>query len=162
MLEKILENFGFDWRLALANLINFLIIVWLLKKFAFKPIRKILDERENKIKKGIEDTEKSAQELQLTKQTSEKTLLNARNEANEIIARANKESEKIIAEGAVVAEQKTKEIINLAKQAVEQEKQKMMAEIKGEVVELVIDVSEKIIKQKTIGNEKELIEKLLE
>ncbi len=162
MLEKILENFGFDWRLALANLINFLIIVWLLKKFAFKPIRKILDERENKIKKGIEDAEKSAQELQLTKQTSEKTLLNARNEANEIIARANKESEKIIAEGAVVAEQKTKEIINLAKQAVEQEKQKMMAEIKGEVVELVIDVSEKIIKQKTIGNEKELIEKLLE
>ena len=161
MLDQILKNFGFDWRLALANLINFLIIVWLLKRYAFKPIKKILTERENKIKKGLEDAEKSATELQLSKQTSEKILLNARNEANEIIARVNKESEQIIAEGSKTADKKTKEIVNRSKQIIEQEKQKMLTEIKNEVVDLVINVSEKIIKQKTEQKEKELIENLL-
>ncbi len=145
----------------MANLINFLIIVWLLKRYAFKPIKKILTERENKIKKGLEDAEKSATELQLSKQTSEKILLNARNEANEIIARVNKESEQIIAEGSKTADKKTKEIVNRSKQIIEQEKQKMLTEIKNEVVDLVINVSEKIIKQKTEQKEKELIENLL-
>ncbi|MBU4369492.1 ATP synthase F0 subunit B, partial [Patescibacteria group bacterium] len=57
-LQRILGNLGFDWRMALANLVNFLIIFFVLKKYAFKPIKEKLEEREKKIKTGLEDAEK--------------------------------------------------------------------------------------------------------
>jgi hypothetical protein len=70
----ILANLGFDWRVALANLVNFLVIILILKYFAFKPIAKIINEREDKIKKGIEDAERAATEFQMAKQVCEKTI----------------------------------------------------------------------------------------
>ena len=51
---EILGKIGFDWQVALASLVNFLIILFVLKKFAFKPIKKLIQERQNKINEGIE------------------------------------------------------------------------------------------------------------
>jgi F0F1-type ATP synthase membrane subunit b/b' len=60
--NEILGKIGFDWQVALANLVNFLIIVFLLKKFAFKPIAKIIQDRQNKINEGLENAKKAAEE----------------------------------------------------------------------------------------------------
>ena len=62
MLE-ILGKIGFDWQVALANLINFFIVFLLLKKFFFKKIKETIRERRNKIEKGLEDAEKAAESL---------------------------------------------------------------------------------------------------
>ena len=88
----ILANLGFDWRVALANLANFLIIVWILKRFAFKPIEKAIKNREDKIRKGVEDAERAATEFQMAKQTCDKTIEEAKYEANKIIASSQGQS----------------------------------------------------------------------
>lgn len=159
----ILANFGFDWRMALANLVNFLVIVWILKRFALKPIEQKIKEREDKISKGLEDAKKSSAEFQMAKQISEKTILEARNEANKIIASAQGDSEKIIAEGKLFQEEQAKKIIVKAEKSIQQEKQKMFQDLRKEVVSLVITVTEKFIKEDlTKEKQEEIIRRLIE
>jgi F-type H+-transporting ATPase subunit b len=159
---QILGNFGFDWRIALANLVNFLIIVWILNYFAFKPINQKIKEREEKVKKGLEDAKKASSELQMAEQNSQETLLKARNEANKIIAQAQNESEKIIADAKLFQEEQTKNIIAKAEKAIQQEKQKMIQDLKKEVVDLVFVVAKKFIKnESTKEKQEEVIKRIL-
>jgi F-type H+-transporting ATPase subunit b len=143
-----LSNIGFDWRMALANLINFLIILVILKKFAFNSIRKTLTERQDKIEKGLEDAQKAATELQMAQSTRDKTLMNARLEADKILTATNEASSRIVAEAKQVCDQKQKEIVIKAKEVIESEKQKMLTEVKGEIVKTVIQATEKMIGKK--------------
>ena len=150
---QILGNLGFDWRIALANLVNFLIILLILKKFAFKPIAQALKKREDKIKQGVEDAQKSSAELQMAKQSYEKSLLAARSEANRIIASAQRETDRMQASCKWQSEEEAKRIIERTDKIIQNEKQKMMQDLKKEVVILVIDATEKLTKQ-NISKEK--------
>ena len=82
---EILSQFGFDGRLFLAQIINFLILVFLFKKFLYKPLLKQINTREEKIRKGINDA-----------QLAETALANAEEKQTEIIKKAGLESEKIL------------------------------------------------------------------
>lgn len=161
-IAQILENFGFDWRIALANLTNFLIIVWILNRFAFKPLAQKVNEREEKIKKGIEDASKASAELQMAEQTSEQAILRARNEANKIIALAQKESEKIISDAKLFQEDQYKQILVKTQKAIDQEKQKMMQDVKKEIMDMVLLVARKFIKDGiTKEKQEEIIKKMI-
>lgn len=159
--NQILGNLGFDWRVALANLVNFLIIFLILKHFALKPVEKIIKERRNKINKGVEDAKKSSAELQMAKQTSEKTILDARNQANKIIAAGRQESEKIIAQGRVLQEEQTKKIMEKADKIILQKKEKMMQELKSETADLVVLTAKKFVKEDITKEKREKIDTLL-
>jgi len=156
---QILSNLGFDWRVALANLVNFLVIVWILKRFAFNPIAKKIEEREEKIKKSIEDSNKASAELQMAKQMSEKTAMEAREQSNTIIAKAQKESERIIAMSKVHQQEQAKQIINEAEKTIKQEKQKMFSDLRGQLAELVVLTAEKFIRGNITEKEKSEITK---
>lgn len=161
-IAQILGNLGFDWRIALANLVNFLLILWILKKFAFKPIEKVLKDREDKIKKGVEDAERASAEFLMAKQTCEKTIVDAKEEANKIIASSTERAEKILADAKTAQEEQTKQIVAKAKTAIQLEKDKMMQDVKKEVIELVISTSEKFIKEDlTKAKQEEFIKKLI-
>ena len=152
-----LNNIGFDWRLAVANLVNFLIILFILKKFAFKSIKKALNERESKINKGVEDAQKAATELQMAQKNRDKTLMNARLEADKILAKATTTSSKIISDAKKASDEKIKDIVVKAKSLIEDEKQKMFAEVKGEVVRTVIQTTEKLIGKKLTEKDDQVI-----
>jgi len=127
---QISANLGFDWRVALANLANFLVIVWILKRFAFKPI--------------------------------EKTVTEARSRANIIIATAQKESEKIISESKTLKEEQAKQIVAEANKMIQQEKQKMLGDLKNELADLVIATTKKFLKEDmTKEKQEEIIKKLI-
>jgi len=159
---QILGNLGFDWRVALANLANFLVIVWILKRFAFKPIEKIIKERKSKIEKGVQDAEKASSELQMAKQTSENTVMESRSQANKIIAEAQKQSEKIISESKITQEEQAKQIMSDTDKSIQQEKQKMMGDLKNELADLVIATTKKFLKEDmTKEKQEEIIKKLI-
>jgi len=159
---QILGNLGFDWRVALANLANFLVIVWVLKRFAFKPIEKIIKERKSKIEKGVEDAERASSELQMAEQTSQKIAMEARSQANRIIAEAQKQSEKIISESRAAQEEQAKQIMADADKSIQQEKQKMLGDLKKELSGLVIDTTRKFLKENmTKEKQEEIIKRLI-
>ena len=85
---EILGNIGFDWRIAFANLVNFLIIFYLLKRYAFGPIGRILDERRRKIEEGLEHAREAETNLMMAKEER------ARDEAAQILNKAALDAEK--------------------------------------------------------------------
>jgi F-type H+-transporting ATPase subunit b len=160
-LLEILGKVGFDWQVALANLFNFLIIFLILRKFAFGPIGKLIKERQEVIDQGLKNAETSSKLLESTKTDYEKVLLDARKEANDIIQEAKKEA-------GVKKDQlmeQTKSEINAmllnGQKSLEIEKIKMLNDTKKEIIGLVLQVSEKVLGQKTDNNYSEKIMKEL-
>jgi len=136
-LQEIITKIGFDWRLALANLFNFLIIFWLLKRYFFGPLAEIVNERRSRIEGGLRDAK-----------AAEDALVAANVEEREIIAVAKKEAEEIINQARMQArlleERAKKKIITLrddelAKAAVDivRDKEELMAIVKESAGELV-------------------------
>ncbi|MFH1890516.1 MAG: F0F1 ATP synthase subunit B [Candidatus Kuenenbacteria bacterium] len=160
---EILGKIGFDWRMGLANLVNFLIIFWLLKKYAFGPIAKKIKERDEKIQKGLEDSERAASEVMMAKENYEKKINEAKREANLIIAKAADQGKELVNKAAENAQDKAEKIISGAETVIQKEKETMIAEIKEETVEIAIQITEKIIKEKLDKASNEtLIKKLIQ
>ena len=128
------EAFSVDFLKLGFQVINFLILLFLLNRFLFKPILARLDDRSAKISKGLEDAEVAARDRELARAEREAAVAEARKEANEMIARANK-----------IAEDTRNEILTSAR--TEAEKDKAMAEIRGQVAELALAAAGKLIRR---------------
>jgi F-type H+-transporting ATPase subunit b len=90
---EILQSLGIDWKILLAQIINFLVILFLLKKFAYKPFLKILRERKKIIRQGIEKSEKAEKMLQTIKVQRDKILTNAQKKAQQLFKQNEKRGE---------------------------------------------------------------------
>ena len=126
----IVKNLGINWKIFLAQLINFGIVFFVLKKFAFSPMQKMLKERKSKIDKGLDDAKRLESELEMARENYKEEIQKAKQEANQIIAEAQRQHNVII--------QKASEESQKAKKEIQERKEEMMAEIKKEAVELSI------------------------
>lgn len=161
-MQEILSNLGFDWQVALVNLLNFFIIFWILKRFAFKPINKILDERKEKIQAGINQAQKTETELLVAQQKADEEIKQARVQANQIILEATKNKESIIAQAQTEAQTEASKIIKKTHTALEQEKESLGKEMSQKTAELVALGVQKILEEEmTPERSKELSLKAL-
>lgn len=126
---QILGKIGFDWQVALANLINFLIVFWILKKYFFKGIKKAITDRQAKIKKGLDDAKRAEADL---------VMANAKYE--EIVAEAKTESKNILSEAGV----KKEEIMASAKSEAVAEADKLKEKARAEIAKMEADDEEKL------------------
>ncbi len=142
-------NSTFIWQI-----VNFLILVFILAKFAYKPILKIMEDRKNKIASDLEAAEKAKESAENMKEEYAAKLSNARQEAQVIIDNARKTAQaahdKIIADTKAEQEQ----VIASAKDAIELEKKKAMDDIRGQVINLSMIAASKIVEQK-LGSEED-------
>lgn len=161
-MESLISIFHIDLKLFLAQLINFAIIFFVLYKFAFKPIAKIMQERTDTIEKSLNDAKEVEQKLAETNVEQTRILNEAKKEALAIVENANQSAEankqKLI--------EKTKEevavIINGEKAKIAQEKEESLKELKQEIAGLVVLAVEKVVKEKMdSGKDKEMIEDII-
>lgn len=133
-MEQFVTQFGIDWKLMVAQLINFAVVFFVLKKFAYKPILKLLDERKQKIEDGLSFAEKAKQELASIEVIKTEEIAKAKTQGleivkasevsagkvrDEIIAGGEVEKQKLIATGkALIAEQKNRMEKGVYEQAV--------------------------------------------
>jgi len=82
---EIFENFGIDWTLTLAQIINFLIIFYILKRYLYRPIFNMLEKRKDAIKEGIKNAEEGKIELERALEKEAKIIKEAQNKAQAII-----------------------------------------------------------------------------
>ncbi len=92
-LGDILSRLGFDWRVAIANLINFLIIFWVLNKFVFRPLGKTLRDRREAIALSLKNAEQAEGTLVAAKEEARHIVDDAKKQAAEIIQHAGKQAE---------------------------------------------------------------------
>ncbi len=144
-ISAILGKIGFDWQVALANLFNFFIIFFILKRFAFKPIGKMIKERKEAIDKGLEDAEANAKKLKETTEEYEAVLQKARQEANILFEKNKKELEIKKTEILAQTQKEIAEKIEQSKKMIDAERIKMVNEARNEVAGLVLQATEKIL-----------------
>jgi F-type H+-transporting ATPase subunit b len=161
-MSELLSKLGIDWKLLIAQIVNFLVLLFVLWKFAYGPIVAMLEKRQKKIEKGLQDAEDAHKKLAESEERQKEILKKARTEAKEIVEKSREQAEKSKSDLAVEAKIQAEKIITDAKAQIEQEKQKTIAEIKSEIGGLVTMAAGKIIDEKMdAGKDKELIEKAI-
>lgn len=143
----VLAKIGFDWQMALANLVNFLIIFYILKRFAFAPIKKALDQRAQKIAQGLEDAKAAESERVMAKSNYEQKMQEARAEAQKIVAQAQEQSDAMVKKATTETEEKVASMLAEARALIAKEKDIMQRELEAKTVDIATMVAEKIIKK---------------
>jgi len=161
-MQELISKLGIDWKLLIAQIVNFLVLLFVLYKFAYGPILAMLEKRQKKIEKGLADAEEAHKKLQESEEKQKEILKKARTEANVIVEKAHIQAEKSKSEIAVEAKAQAEKILANAKIEIEREKEKTIGEIKSEIGSLVVAAAEKIIGEKMDGEkDKKLIERSL-
>ena len=137
--------------LLIWNLIGFLIVLFVLGKFAWKPILKSLKEREHGIADALASAEKVKAEMAQMKSEHEALLAQAREERAQILKEARETKEKIINESKETAKTEASKIVSEAMAAIEAQKMAAITDVKNQVGKMVIEVSEKILRRE-LGN----------
>jgi len=136
-----------DLGLFIWNLLAFLILFFILKKTAWKPILKSLNEREKGITDSLATAERVKAEMTQLKSENEALLAKAREERALLLKEARDTKDKIINEAKEQAKLEAGKIITDAQAAIEQQKMAAITEVKNQVGNLVIEVSEKILRR---------------
>ncbi|MBI4037144.1 F0F1 ATP synthase subunit B [Candidatus Daviesbacteria bacterium] len=155
-----LTDFGVKPILLIAQVVNFLLLLLILKKFLYKPILKVLEERKQKIADSLKNAQAIEEKLQKTEEDREKRLADARQEAKVIIDEAGKGASQIMADAKISAQQEIERLVEKSKIALELERTKMERETRAGLAELVVTSLEKVVgRAVTDKDRKNLIEK---
>ncbi len=146
-MEELIKIFHIDWKLLIAQLVNFGIVLFVIWRFALKPLFKVLEKRSQEISQGLSDAKKMEENLRQSESEREKKILAAKKEAQEIVEQARARG---LVSGQEIVEQakgEVQEIIASAKSQIAEEKNKMLHEAKAEVSALVVASAAKLIEE---------------
>lgn len=144
-MDSIIETFHIDWKLLIAQVVNFAIVAAVLWYFAVKPIMKIMQDRTDKIEKSLKDAAQIEENLKNTEETKKAEIVKAKQEAQAILEEANKIAVKNKDELLNVAKTEMEKVKIRAKEEIQEAKRQMLKEIKSETAGLVVNALEKII-----------------
>ncbi|MCK4920813.1 MAG: F0F1 ATP synthase subunit B [Bacteroidales bacterium] len=144
--------------------IIFSILLFLLKKFAWKPINNAVKNREESIKAALSAADKAKDEMLLLQADNEKIIKEARNERDLMMKEAKELKEAIISEAKEKAEMEGKKLIEQARKSIQNEKSSAINEIKEQVAQLSVEIAEKILREELDNDQqqKALMNKLLD
>lgn len=162
-MEELIKTFHIDIKLILAQLVNFAIVLFVLKRYAYGPVLKMMEERGEKIEKGVADAENAGKKLAEIVEKEKAVLVEARKQAQEIVAKAEAVAVKNKEEIIVEAKAQSEKILADSAKKIEQEKNQMMQEVKGQIAQLVISATGKIVDIKIDENkDSQLIKNAIE
>ena len=151
-----------DPGLFVWTIITFMVLFFVLAKFAWKPLIKMLQEREEMIRDSLDDAEKAKTELEHLNEESEAIMTKARAEAQTILANGKAAAEKVKEDTISKAKEQAIKILEKTEKQIQIEKDKAIIDIKQEVVNLSISVAKKLInKNLNDADNKSLIEETL-
>ncbi len=144
--------------------LSFSVILFILKKFAWKPILKALKERENTIDTALKSAAKVREEMEHLKADNEKIIKEAKNVRDNLLKEARQVKDKIISEAKQKANSEANIIIADAKRQIENEKEAALDEIKNQIAGFSVEIAEKILKKKLekTKDQKDLINELID
>lgn len=144
--------------------IVFFVLIFIMAKFAWKPILGAVKEREDSINNALASAEDARKEMQNLQADNEKLLQEARAERDAILKEAREIKERVIADASTEAQAKADKIVAQAQVVIQNEKNAAVAEIKDQVATLSIQIAEKIVREELSSKEKQqrLVEQMLD
>lgn len=152
-MEKLINDFSvglFFWQTLL-----FLLLLFLLRKYAWKPILNAVEKRETSIEDALNTAEKAREEIEQLKSDNEKILKEARVERDTILKEAREIKEGIISEAKEKANTEANKILVQAQEQIENQKMAAITELKNQVAEMSIQIAEKILRDELSSQDKQ-------
>lgn len=150
-MELVKPEFG----LVFWMTVSFLIVVFILRKFAWGPILSSLKERETSIEDALNAAKKAKDEVANMKAENEQLLKLARNERDMMLKEARDTKEAIVNEARAKAQTEADRMVNAARESIRNEKMAAITELKNQVATLSIEIAEKVIRQQLASDEKQ-------
>ena len=158
-----MDSVGINWPGLLTQLISFLILFLLLKKFLYRPVIKMLEDRAEKIKTSLEAADKIKQEAEQTTAANESLMLKAREESQALIFESREQAKKIKESELEKSKLQIEIERKRALDEIRSEEDKIINNIRSEFSGLAISAAEKIIEREVNeNNHKEIIQLFLE
>jgi F-type H+-transporting ATPase subunit b len=154
--------FGVDLFKLAFQIINFLLVLYMLNRFLFPRVLALIDERQARIAKGLEQAEAAARDRELARAEREAALDEARSEAQAMISRATKIAEDSRAEIVAAARAEAEKVTARARDEITAEKEKALAELRAHVADLALDAAGKLVRAEMSGpTQRRLVEEFL-
>jgi F-type H+-transporting ATPase subunit b len=160
-MEKLISEFSFG--LFFWQLLIFIFLVLLLKKFAWKPILDTVNERESSIKDAMSEADKARNEMAAIQESNQKVLKEARAEREALLKDARNTGAEIVAQAKTDAKTEANKIISQAQESIQNEKRAAVNELKNQVAQISLEIAEKVIDTELANKDKQaqLVDKLL-
>lgn len=156
-MDKLFNDFGFEWPFFVAQIINFLILAVIFKKFLYKPILKVLRDREKKIAQGIADAELATKELEKAETRKDEIIRAATLEAEKIIEETKKSANDLHSELTQKAKDDSVKIIKEAKMLAEEEAKRIETKSHDAALDIAKSIVEKILSELFTKDERQKI-----
>jgi F-type H+-transporting ATPase subunit b len=154
-----MDTLGIQWKILLAQTISFSLVLFVLWRFAYRPVFAMLEARREKIAEGLANAEKIKAELASTEADRKRVLAQAGDQANELIEQARTAAARVREVETQKAIATAEQIVAKAREAAEQDHARMLAELKREVGRLVVQTTATVTgKVLTADDQKRLAE----
>ena len=149
----------------ITQIVNFIILLWILAKFAYKPLLKAMDDRRNRIVKDLDSAEHARKEAETLKLEYANQLKTARKEASDIIAKANADAQKLhdealaqaqkdgLQKGTDEAQKERDALLESGRERVEAEKKKALLDVREQVIALSTEIASRVLQAKLTSEE---------
>jgi len=146
-MEQLIHAFGIDIKLITVQIINFVLLLGILSYFLYKPVLKLLDEREEKIKQGILDAESAATAKAEAGKEKQAIVSEANKTAEAVVAKSEVHAKEKAADIVTSAEDKAAGIVKSAESAGNEIKDKARAESEAEIAKLAVLAAERVLRK---------------
>lgn len=143
-MEELLEKLGIDWRLLIAQIVNFAILFVILRKFLYRPVLAMLAERGERIAKGLADAEQSSERLRGVELERKDVLHRAEMERQGMLERASADVDALRHTRIAAAEAEAAHVLERARVEAQRERADLLADVRREVGDLLAAVSQRV------------------
>lgn len=144
---ELITKLGIDWKILAAQIVNFFVLLFILYKFAYKPILGMLEKRSKIIEKGVHDAKASEERLKEIEETRRKILDEAAREVGKLLEKAKADAEAMKKNLMTAASEQAEDLLRRTKALVAEEKEKMTEDVKKEVAKFIILATGKILQR---------------
>jgi F-type H+-transporting ATPase subunit b len=146
-MEAIAQTLGLNLAGLIWHTINFLVLLFLLYRFLFNPVRGMLDARATRVRESMEQAEQARRAAEQAEADRQALLAETRREAEQIRQRADEQAKRIAADLQAKAQEDAKRILEQARATIQQERQQMMTEVRAQLADLLVTAVDRVTRQ---------------
>lgn len=142
-----MDELGLNLPVLIAQLVNFFLLLVLLRIFLYKPILEMLDRRAQRIREGVEAADQSKEQASQAQAEVAKQIDEARQQSQALVAQAQEAASRIQEESRNQARQEAETLLERARSEIQLERDQAIAELRGEFADITVSAAEKVINQ---------------
>lgn len=146
-MSELFDKLGIDWKLLIANSATFFIVLWVLRKFAYRPLMNVMDKRQATIGAGLDAAKKSQAELTAIQQEKQRILEETKTESLKMLQATQVDAQKLRQQLLDQAQADATALTARTAAELERQRKQMIATAKGELADLVVAATTKVIGQ---------------